>query len=240
MSTRGMAGIAFGGKIKASFNRFDSYPSALGVEVLLQAKELGLDIAEACAQFERMQAVDISEDPSMEQERALLVDHPPAPREPNDWDIDSKLTAAERYAKVRDAESRWSVLLDFPQNVNLVRMLASGYYHEDGTKFCRDNLFCEWAFVIDLDRKELQAYCGKYYAEERSIAPGGTIDDLPCALDAVEVGKWGWRAEPEVGNQMAMVARWPLAELPTEDQMLRQVGSEWEIEQLDKQASDSA
>lgn len=234
MSTRGMAGVAANGQIKASFNKWDSYLSALGVEVLAQAREIAKDIDGAREQFHRLQAINLDVNPTADQERALLVDFPPLPTDDRDWDPDSKLTAAERYAKASDTESRWSVLLDFPRRFNVKRMLDGGLYYEDGTTFCRDNIFCEWAYMVDLDREELQVYCSGSRADDLGLGPGETVDGKPCALDAVEVGPWGWGDKPPAGNQMAMIGRFPLNDLPTDEDLLISLGSEWEIEEMQK------
>lgn len=87
-------------------------------------------------------------------------------------------------------------------------------------EFISDGLFCEWAYVIDLDSDNLEAYAGGF-----KPAGGTRFDDLDfmkqqdeCgAKDAVE----GPPTRPKVSP--GLVGSWNLGKLPSEEQFLKDI-----------------
>ncbi len=138
MSTRGAWGFRVGGADKLVYNHFDSGPDHLGEAVAAFASEATGDV-ERC----RARAV------------ALLPVHPGQP---------ASLAALARLRfcgvpVVADggAPDWYDVLREIhgsPED-----LLALGVY-EDAAGFVGDSLFCEYAYVVNLDRCELEVYRG--------------------------------------------------------------------------------
>jgi hypothetical protein len=72
-------------------------------------------------------------------------------------------------------------------------------YHE----FALDSLFCEWAYVIDLDREVFEVYEG--FSHEKPTT-----------------GRWADAAEPTRGGYwpVRLIQSWPLQGLPDDSAML--------------------
>ena len=144
MGTRGVVGVVVDGKEKLSYNHFDSYPSCLGqelVDFLLEVERKG-QRQELKTRFGE----------------AVLVDenHKPTPAD------------KERYAPTADLSvSRqslddWYCLLRDSQGVNGMRGVLAGTLGHvmESNNFPLDSLFCEWAYVVDLDKNVLEIYKG--------------------------------------------------------------------------------
>ena len=139
MGTRGLMAFAHDGKVKAMYNHFDSYPSGLGQDIvdwILKLDEQGF--AEAIEQSDRLEAVDEEVPPTEDQQLALLKYFDPgvATRSSNDW-----------YSLLRHAQG------------NPTEALKAGFF-VDYNHFACDSLFCEWGYVVDLDRRVLEVYVG--------------------------------------------------------------------------------
>lgn len=134
--------FAHSGKVKAMYNHFDSYPSGLGQEIvdwMLNLDDQGF--AEAVEQFDRLEAVDEEVPPTEDQQLALLKYFDPrvSTQSSNDW-----------YSLLRHAQG------------NPAETLKAGFF-VDYNDFAYDSLFCEWGYVVDLDRRVLEVYVGFQY-----------------------------------------------------------------------------
>lgn len=69
--------------------------------------------------------------------------------------------------------------------------------------FIADGLFCEWAYVVDLDVEVFEVYGGH---EEKSATDVGRLDDLECIQG--------------IGSRPAMVATYAFSGLPKEADFL--------------------
>lgn len=138
MSTRGAFGVRIDGQDKVTYNHSDSYPSGLGEDILGVTEALLVDRPK----FERMaralRPVDKSKLPSPEDINYLRP-----------W---TNLQVSEQSTQ------DWYCLLRNTQG-DLEAVLEAGLY-EDGIKFMGDSLFCEYAYIINLDEDVLEAYKG--------------------------------------------------------------------------------
>lgn len=143
MGTRGAMGIRIGGQDKIAYCHFDAYPDGLGAGVVADVRALGV---------ERL----------MELGGALkkTPDRPPSDAE---WDSLARFCDAGVGER---GERDWYKLLRRTQG-NLAAMLEAGVY-EDSADFMRDSLFCEWAYVVNLDECTLEVYRGHQKEEHAS------------------------------------------------------------------------
>jgi hypothetical protein len=137
MGTRGAYGFRINEQDKVTYNHFDSYPSCLGKEVMSYIARTPLD---------RMKQVAA---------RIKLVDRESAPSP-------ELIHKYKSYANLRVSQQRyedWYCLLRetqgdlFPYNNDLEHMI-------DSQDFLSDSLFCEWAYIINLDAGRFEVYRG--------------------------------------------------------------------------------
>jgi len=156
MSTRGTIGFVINGEEKLGYNHMDSYPSGMGVEVLAFLREVPLEKMKEKASA--LQVVDDDVPATREQILAL--------RETTSWNVNQYSMAGPQPEDVSptspdglpDTNVGWYNLLRATQG-DLKAILEAGYM-EDGHLFPLDSLFCEWAYVIDLDAEVLEVYEG--------------------------------------------------------------------------------
>lgn len=142
MGTRGLDGVVLDGAVKASYNQYDTYPDGLGVATLASARKIAkLEGAELDAYKQRWRQVKLvpeGEKPSAEDEKALTAKgyKPQNVSSGDDW-----------YAWLRDNQGVLEAYLD------------TGYML-DSKDFGWDSLFCEWAWLINLDEHTFECYVG--------------------------------------------------------------------------------
>lgn len=139
MGTRGAYGFRVGGKDKVTYNHFDSYPTGLGVKIIDYLRDHSPEELRAVA------------------DRLTLVDEgSPAPPE-----------LVERYKGYADGRvssgksTEWYVLLRETQGEPEVWHADPPVEHMiDSHEFLGDSLFCEWAYIVNLDDGFLEVYKG--------------------------------------------------------------------------------
>jgi hypothetical protein len=138
MGTRGLMAFTHNGEVKAMYNHFDSYPTGLGTDMVNWILGRQGDFSEAIEQFERLAAIDEDVVPTTDQKLALLryLNLNVATQTSDDW-----------YSLLRETQG------------NPVETLKAGFF-VDYFKFGFDSLFCEWAYVVDLDNQVLDVYKG--------------------------------------------------------------------------------
>lgn len=132
MSTRGLCGVVIDGEVKATYNHFDSYPSALGADIVSQIPRLDAD------KWRTVQLVSEDVPPTKTQQVRLAKN-------------------ANTGVSIGDT-SEWYVLLRDAQG-NLVDYQEIGFMI-DGSNFAQDSLFCEWAYLVNFDDNVLEIYKG--------------------------------------------------------------------------------
>lgn len=141
MSTRGATGFIANGKWYVTYNHGDSYPSYLGMRVL-----------EFCKTIKDFQAL---------KERVKELTLVNSDTRPSGKEIN----ACKKYADLSvstQSLSDWYCLLRNVQGAEGLYEIASGdlKYMIDSVLFLADGLFCEWAYIIDLDNLTLKTYKG--------------------------------------------------------------------------------
>ena len=140
MSTRGAVGFHVHGIDKITYNHSDSYPSGLGQDVL---DFLTKYLRKGTVSGLRKKAAKIE-----------IID-------------DSVRATPEQQIKYREYAdtgvstgdlAEWYVLLRNLQG-DLKGYLDAGVI-VDGSDFLKDSLFCEWAYIINLDDETLEVYRG--------------------------------------------------------------------------------
>jgi hypothetical protein len=173
MGTRGLMGVRVNGTDKLTYNHLDSYPEGLGADVIKDIKEVYSNKGIYKIFKEKaikLELVNGDERPTPEQ-KAELIKH------------------ADLVVSGRSSDD-WYCLIHGLQG-KLADTIASGYmidYHE----FINDSLFCEYAYIANLDEDVLEVYKGFQtkqhskgrYATSKGEKPYSSCkrDYYPCAL----------------------------------------------------------
>jgi hypothetical protein len=140
MGTRGAMGVRIDGVDKICYNHYDSYPESLGESVVADIRQLlvdpGLDGFKMLARELRL--VDGESKPTPEDKAtfAPFSDRSVASKSDDDW-----------YCLLRRYQGRLAATL-------LSRVMI------DSLSFMADSLFCEYAYVANLDSGKLELYRG--------------------------------------------------------------------------------
>lgn len=147
MTTRGLIGFRLNGKLKGTYNHFDSYPSGLGAEVISFVQDNLLDNAKL--DTFRVNASTLKTVKSQGKPSAEWVP----------YYLD---TQGEPSLGMARALTEWYALLREFQGVKgLEGILAGKLKHWiNSNVFLKDSLFCEFAYILDLDKKQIEFYKG--------------------------------------------------------------------------------
>ena len=88
--------------------------------------------------------------------------------------------------------------------LDIIQSREEGVKLENSISFAADSLFCEWAWVIDLDANTFEAYEGFNHSPL-------TPDDRFFFLSEYEDNGY---------HGVKLVAKWPIEELPTNDDFI--------------------
>ena len=135
MGTRGSLTFVHNGVEHTVYNHYDSYPEGLGATIL--------SWIDHTKDFNKIRALvdnltPVSEDDSPTQEQLDLV--------------------GQRAGLTGSTNNDWYTILR-PSQGNIDLTLKAGYY-ADASYFPGDSLFCEWAYVIDLDKEIFEVHRG--------------------------------------------------------------------------------
>ena len=145
MGTRGAYGFHKGGVDKITYNHFDSYPTGLGADVAEFIKDHTDE--EMNEIFDRIVMVKSGDMPSAEQ-------------------VDECIAYYQRGVSMNTPDE-WYGLLRGAQG-NLEAHAKGLRYMIDNADFLKDSLFCEWGYVINLDKGVLEIYRGFQKGPERN------------------------------------------------------------------------
>lgn len=141
MGTRGAFGVRIDGQDKLMYNHFDSYPSGLGTEIVdyIQAGLVkGGNIEQLKTWARNLKLIDKDIPPTQEDIERLA--------EYTDLGVSGQST------------SDWYCLTRKMQG-DLQACLKAGYMLP-ANDFVNDSLFCEYAYIINLDDETLECYKG--------------------------------------------------------------------------------
>lgn len=138
MGTRGLFGFLCDNRLKMMYNHFDSYPSHLGVEAIRAIQRINLQLAKT-----RINNI-----------RLITHDY-----ELNQDDINKHKKFANTNVSTHDLTEPYCLLRKLQGNF-LAYLNGEADLMIDSLDFARDSLFCEWAWIINLDDKILEVYRG--------------------------------------------------------------------------------
>lgn len=154
MSTRGAYGFRVDGIDKITFNHFDSYPEGLGQTIV--------DFLRKTPREELVQAA----------RRIVLVNEDSRPSS-------EQIAECRKFADLsvgRQTIDSWYCLLRQAQGKP--QAYTNGLrYMIDNRDFLADSLFCEWAYVMNLDDNVLEVYRG--FQKKRDCNSRNRYRDLP-------------------------------------------------------------
>lgn len=137
MGTRGAVGFRAKNQDKITYNHFDSYPSGLGQDVLSFIRRHSIEDLKNTAN--NIQLIQKNSVPSESQIK-----------ECRPW---TNLSVSNQ------STSDWYCLLRESQG-NLDAYTNGLKYMIDGQSFLLDSLFCEFAYIINVDKNQLEFYSG--------------------------------------------------------------------------------
>jgi len=154
VGTRGLIGVRLDGKDYLTYNHFDSYPSGLGVAAVLAVDEMDEDLDYWKDLTRRVKVVNPTDVPAMEE----LQNHVSL------WEKDCEAPPTEYY--------------DFlhPLQGDIKAMLRMGILIDSG-EFINDSLFCEWAYILNLDTRTLEVYHG--WQNQKGVGRYAAAADKP-------------------------------------------------------------
>lgn len=144
MSTKGLYGVRKNGVDKLTYNNADSYPSWLGDQIIMFIKENSNEKLNKF--FDLVKVVDENIPPRIEDidvcVRNGYTDLDVSARSVGDW-----------YCLTRELQGNFKV---YSSLINLEQTI----YMIDNHEFIYDSLFCEYAYIINLDDNTLEYYVG--------------------------------------------------------------------------------
>lgn len=194
MGTRGFITFVADKQEKTAYNHWDSYPEGKGVQILAWLRKAAEHPAALREAAKRLRVVSPQSMPTTE-------------------DIGQLMRFADTSVSTGNL-GEWYVLLRHTQG-DPGAMLDAGVI-EDASEFPLDSLFAEYGYVIDLDGDGLfEVYRGfqKEPHDKGRFARRTSYLDYQCASE-------NKRMMTGLYYPVALAARWPLADLPTEADFL--------------------
>lgn len=155
MGTRSAIGFHVNGQDKLMYNQFDGYPTYMGERVFKDAMRLKKNLGwkKLKQKVENIISIDMDSDdkPSGNDFKKYKKLHDPSVSTGGDW-----------YSLLRNLQG------------NLYDVVKAGIMLE-ANNFIHDSLFCEWAYIINLDTKKLEIYAGFQQSK-----PVGRYADIPA------------------------------------------------------------
>ena len=169
MGTRGLYGFRKNGIDKTTYNHFDSYPDWLGRNVIEFCKNHS--VHEMNNIFDKIIMVDRDNTPTEEQINECIKngcsDFSVSTGQKTDW-----------YCLLRNCQG----------DLECLARAENHAYMEDNRNFIKDSLFCEYAYIINLDDEVLEFYEGFQKHPQNDNRYGTEPNDdgyYPCKLSLI-------------------------------------------------------
>ena len=169
MSTRGLYGFRKNGVDKLTYNHSDSYPNGLGWSVVKFIKAHSPEQLNTL--YDRIVLVKEDQKPTPEQKtfcvRAGLYNETASTRSTDDW-----------YCLLRNLQG------NMDEYSRLLAVEDIPIYMIDSHEFIKDSLFCEYAYIVNLDDNILEFYIGFQERPDENNRYGADSDEgyYPCKL----------------------------------------------------------
>jgi len=207
MGTRGAFGIIIGEQEKIGYNQYDSYPDGKGVDTLRWLRQVVIDgkldevkqLAEGC--------------------RLVSDEVKPTPDDVDHLREHTNLSVSEQ------STDDWYCLTHRTHG-DIGAMLGCGYILDSHT-FPLDSLFCEWAYMVDLDASVFEVYQGF----QASLPTKGRWAGRPTKAEdkknheahlawCAENGRDPWQPKVSEHKAVELIASWPFGALPTDEEFV--------------------
>jgi hypothetical protein len=137
MGTRHLIGFTHQGITKASYGQYDGYPEGVGMNVLAFARGIKDSYGFSLGSLvDALVVVPENGEPTKSQALAIA-----------NYSSSDVSTGKDWYSALRGCQG------------DLDAIIQSGYIL-DSFEFGKDGLFCEWAYIVDIDNNELHVYAG--------------------------------------------------------------------------------
>ena len=171
MSTRGLYGFRKNGQDKTTYNHSDSYPDGLGEEIVTFCSQNPIETMEKI--YDNIEMINEDTQPTKEQIK---------------WCVDA---GYYNPSVGNQSENDWYCLLCGLQgNIEELKRSALNrgkVYMSDGSNFIKASLFCEYAYIINLDTLKLEFWVGFQHKPQKGNRYGEKPNDdgyYPCRLAA--------------------------------------------------------
>jgi len=191
MGTRGAIGFRQNGKDKVTYNHFGSYPDGLGINVLEFARSRSEELSTLKHQVFQLIMVTQDDIPTSEQIEIC--------KQSNVINLDvSEQSEQDFYCLLREAQG------------NLGAYLELGFMI-DSKEFLKDFLFCEWAYIINLDDETLEVYTGFNHNKDADGRYAHFYEERQKE----------YQDESEYYYGVVLMKTYKLSELPNNDEFLK-------------------
>lgn len=189
MGTRNLTAVQLDGEYKvAQYGQWDGYPSGQGATVLEFLK--GIKGKRKRKEFEtKLRASSFATSEELDEVDAIIAAEQIYDSWPQRWPAYTRDTGAKIL----------QLIMNSPPGIKL----------KNSIEFAADSLFCEFAYVIDLDKNVLEVYKGW---NKKPLPKNARF------VDAKEEGS------PQGYYPIRKKASWPLDALPTQAEMEKKVG----------------
>ena len=209
MGTRHLIAVHKDGQYPiAQYGQWDGYPDGQGVDVLAFCQDAG--------KLQRLEAnLGLLHEITQEEERA--INRKAGIPDGVEWiDMDQ----AERRKRLAPQLSRdtGAKILDM-----VADRAGSPMAVMNALNFAADSLFCEWAYVIDFDTRQLEAYRG---FNETPLPEGERFAGMETK---------GERADGETYYPVKLIKAWPLDALPSKEAFLNEIKEALGVEEPEEE-----
>ena len=141
MITRGAWGIKIGDKIIVQYNHFDSYPTGLGEKIVEDLNEWYKDAPEKWIKrlnevLDEVEIIDEEKTPQPTEEQLQYI--------------------RDEGINFNENQKEWFSVLSELQGRVLPYLKGFIYFLDWGVECLNDELFCEWAYIFNLDNNTLE------------------------------------------------------------------------------------